>query len=58
MEFLISDKLPLKKAGDQDYELGDAIQLHAENAALESRDGKTYLKLAPGKPFTLTYRWK
>lgn len=58
VEFLISDNLPLKKAGDQDYELGDAIQLHAENAALESRDGKTYLKLAPGKPVTLTYRWK
>jgi mono/diheme cytochrome c family protein len=43
VEFLISDKLPLQKAGDQDYQLGDAIQLHAENAALESRDGKTYL---------------
>lgn len=58
VEFLVSDKLPLKKAGDQDYELGDAIQLHAENAALESRDGKTYLKIAPGSPVTLTYRWK
>lgn len=58
VEFLISDRLPLKKAGDQDYELGDAIQLHAENAALESRDGKTFLKLAPGRPVTLTYRWK
>lgn len=58
VEFMISDKLPLKKAGDQDYELGDAIQIHAENAALESRDGKTYLKLVSGKPVTLTYRWK
>lgn len=58
VELLVCENLPLKKTGDQDYQLGDELQLHAENAALESRDGKTFIKLAPGKPVTLTYRWK
>lgn len=58
VEILLSDKLPLKKTGDGDYELGDALQLHAEKAAPESRDGKVFLKLVPGQAATLTYRWK
>ncbi len=58
VELMLSDKLPLKKTGDQDYELGDALQLHIEKATPETRDGKTFLKLAPGQAVTLTYRWK
>jgi mono/diheme cytochrome c family protein len=58
IELLVSENLALKKTGDQDYQLGDELRLQAENAAFETRDGKTYLKLSPGKPATLTYRWK
>ena len=57
-EVLLSDKLPLKQTNGQEYLLGDALQLQIEHAAPETRDGKTYLKLTPGKPATLTYRWK
>ena len=58
VEILISDKLPLKKEGDQEYTLGGMIQIHTEHAEIESRGGKAFLKLAPGQPATLTYRWK
>jgi hypothetical protein len=58
LELLLSDLLPLKKTGDQDFDLGDTLQLHAEGSTLESRDGKTFIKLTPGQTATLTYRWK
>jgi mono/diheme cytochrome c family protein len=58
VELLLSDLLPLKKTGDQDFDLGDTLQLHAEGSTLEARDGKTFIKLTPGQTATLTYRWK
>jgi len=57
VEILITDKLPLKKEG-QDYQLGNLIRIRAEHADIETRDGKAFLKLAPSQPVTLTYRWK
>jgi mono/diheme cytochrome c family protein len=57
-ELLLSDLLPLKKTGDQDFDLGEGLQLHAEGATVESRGNKTFLKLTPGQAVTLTYRWK
>jgi mono/diheme cytochrome c family protein len=58
IEVLLSENLPLKQTNDQEYQLGDALQLHIGHAAPETRDGKVFLKLAPGQPATLTYRWK
>ena len=58
VELLLSDRLAFKNTGDNSYELGNELQLLTDHATLESRDGKTVLKLAPGQPATLTYRWK
>lgn len=38
--------------------LDSFLTVTATPGTLESRDGKTYLKLEPGKPVTVTYRWK
>ncbi|WP_193212438.1 PA14 domain-containing protein [Luteolibacter marinus] len=58
LEILISDRLPMKQTGDLEFDLGSEIQLHVEQALVESRDGKSFLKLAPGQTAVLTYRWK
>lgn len=58
VEILISDKNAAKMTNDQEFELAPGIQLHAEHADIESRDGKTYLKVVPGQSATLTYHWK
>jgi len=58
VELLISDKLTLKQVNDQEYELGDTLLLHLEHAAPTTRDGKVFLKLAPGQTAAITYRWK
>ncbi len=57
INMLVSDKLPLKKDGTT-FALGDSLLLQANQADIESRDGKAYLKLAPGQSATLTYSWK
>ncbi|HEY1122689.1 MAG TPA: PA14 domain-containing protein [Haloferula sp.] len=58
VEFLLSEKLPVQKAGDKELNLGNDLSLQTEGAPSETRDGKTFLKLAPGQTATLTYRWK
>lgn len=58
VELLLSENLPLKQTNDQEYQLGDALQLHIEHGAPETRDSKVFLKISPGQPATLTYRWK
>ncbi len=57
VELLISDTLALPSTGGE-VNLGDDLLLQAGDAKLEARDGKTYVKLAPGRTATLTYRWK
>jgi mono/diheme cytochrome c family protein len=57
VEILVAEKLPVKE-GPEGFDLGDALRLKAEGAALVSRDGKVVLKVSPGKPVTLTYSWK
>jgi hypothetical protein len=58
LELPLADQLPARPAGAGVWYLGDAIELFGENAVIEIRDGKAVLKLAPGQPATLTYRWK
>jgi autotransporter-associated beta strand protein len=58
LELPLADQLPARPAAAGVWQLGDAIELRAENAAIEIRDGKAVLKLASGQPATLTYRWK
>ncbi len=58
IEFLISDKFPLTKTGDREFDLGSELQLHTGQATPDTRDGKVFLKLSPGHPVTLTYRWR
>jgi len=58
LELPLADQLAARPAGAGVWQLGDAIELVAENAAIEIRDGKAFLKLAPGQATTLTYRWK
>jgi mono/diheme cytochrome c family protein len=58
LELPLADQLPARPAAAGVWQLGDAIELRAENAAIEIRDGKAVLKLASGQPVTLTYRWK
>ncbi len=57
-EILLSDQLPAKPAGAQDYQFGDNLHVHLEGASLQSQNGKTTIKLDPGQSATLTYRWK
>ncbi|HEX7261878.1 MAG TPA: hypothetical protein VF258_08695, partial [Luteolibacter sp.] len=57
-EILLSDQLPAKSTGAQDYQFGDDLQVHLEGASMQSQNGKATIKLDPGKPATLTYRWK
>jgi len=57
VEILLSEKLAVTKEGNG-YTLGDAVQLRAEGAGIEIRDGKAFLKIAPDQSATLTYRWK
>jgi mono/diheme cytochrome c family protein len=58
LDLPLADQLPARPAADRTWQLGDAIELHAEQAAIEIRDGKAVLKLTPGQPVTLNYRWK
>jgi mono/diheme cytochrome c family protein len=58
IELLLSEKLPVQKAADKELSLGNDLTLHTEGATPETRDGKVFLKLAPGQTATLTYRWK
>ncbi len=41
-----------------DQPVADQLSLESERGNLQNSDGKTTLKLVPGKPATVTYRWK
>lgn len=58
LELPLADQLPARPAAEHAWQLGDTIELRSEQAAIEVRDGKAFLKLAPGRPVALTYRWK
>ncbi|MGB6221498.1 MAG: c-type cytochrome [Haloferula sp.] len=58
IEILISDQQAIQLIDDQIYQFGPSMTLTTEHATIETRDGKTYLKLTPGAPTTLTYTWK
>ncbi|MFC7336586.1 PA14 domain-containing protein [Haloferula chungangensis] len=58
VEILLSDQFPVKPINDHLYEFGSSMTLQIENADLEIRDSKAFLKLAPGASATLTYSWK
>lgn len=56
LEILLGEKSA--PAGGRDWEAAPGILLRPGEARLESRNGKTWLKLAPGQNATLSYRWK
>jgi mono/diheme cytochrome c family protein len=58
VELLLAEKLSIQKSGDREFNLGGDLTLHIEGATPDLRDGKVFLKLAPGQTATLTYRWK
>ena len=56
-DILINDQLPFTPGPDGEYQLGTQLTVAADNAHIETRDGKAFLKLAPGTSTTLTYSW-
>lgn len=58
VEILITDKAnDWAKNGDT-YSFGNSVLIKADHDQFETREGKVFLKLAPGESTTLTYRWK
>ncbi len=58
VRILLVDQVPVSRSGDKGFNIGDSLVLTHDAAIPEIHDGKLYLKLAPGKSATLTYRWK
>jgi mono/diheme cytochrome c family protein len=58
VEILITDKAnDWAKNGDT-YSFGNSVLIKTDHDQFETREGKVFLKLAPGESTTLTYRWK
>ena len=59
VQILVSDKPgDWSKAGDHGYTLANRVLIKADHDNFETKDGKVFLKLAPGETTNLTYRWK
>jgi len=59
LELPISDNFAAKLYDDQEYSFGDQFFMHVGGEPrLETRDGKTHLKISPGQSTSLGYRWK
>ena len=59
LELPISDNFAAKLYDDQEYSFGDQFFMHVGGEPyLETRDGKTRLKIAPGQSISLGYPWK